>query len=1263
MPTPSLSANVYAAPAGQDVVFEPTDGSGNPLDVTSVASPDDVQTVTFPGIIQAGSFPLSLGGHTTTDIPFTVTQPSEIGTWTIPTVAGNPIKLAYTAPPYDPSPYHSTVLWEIIEGGIVTTSVQADQARINVSPDFTLPNIAGGSGDCSFKVIFPTYTPAGSSLTIRMSFPPGTFRLIADALYVEDLTTSASIVYDDAQSAHFSAVAPDTVYGAGSTGPQYSGTEHIWNFGGQQAGTTVQVNPADVLNALQALPNIGAGNVSVASAPGGVAITFTGTMAAVAQPPITTTTPGVSIAHAPGGNVPVATITPQGGSPGSPIPFNGLGGGLLTVVGGRTWVHYALPTGITIAPTDSVSVTMPANWLFTTAGPLPAGTYAATNIVGGSFLPPVPGTFRPTMSLGYNVMPDTYFSNTLMFSNMAGRMGTQNDYGHVVALDSDGYPTLITNSATSNIVTQPDPNPNGGGKGTLNAPNGLYAFIFDDVNETTPVIFGNNTSFAEVTQYRNLSGPTNRVVVYNIQANQAVQFAPWINWSWVSSSGPDGNGHYACTMKNLRIYPPDPSDPTGMTPWGVTGGGTLTTPPPKFHPDFVRMVQKSKSLRFMKCLSGADNGLADFADFKQVTHLDRSSTQIAAHDFPILSSTAYTGSTVLDDPIYVLVEVTTATPHGLWTGAKLIGVDIGTVTLSDGQVFDSSNGYGVATVLDATHFVWHAFQETTPGLSMVGTNAGGKFSYGKGTALPIEDCVDLCNLVGADCWLNQPASATVACAQAYGQFVGGLLDPALKVRLEHGNECWDFYNFSYAWLRVVNYATYGAQSKDYTTAYADIQGASHNAFRAGLTAAGWTGTLVRTFSTQGGRTDLTTSILTYAKGKYQVDEVAIAPYYNSLQTGNVIPYLGWSKGLCLDILELDALNTNASFTAGTIGAIEGVGLPTMPAIVGYETGPEALVPGLSLDTSGTASGANFPTPTDLYTIQQDIQRDPRFWAVQFRSLQNLQGQQMTLAHDFYVNGPGQWQAYGTYQSYNQGDGTGTAADAANASTPQQMDGSVLAEAGGANHHWMSLVTAASMPTVTPSTASLAVGATLQLSASNFTGNAVTWSSGSGGTATVTTGGLATGTGTGTTTITATGVANPSQTATCLLTVTPAATIPGVPTLAASPASPTSITLAFSDNSGGTPTGYTLQRSPHGASSWATIATPTTSPYTDAGLSPSTTYDYRISATDPAGTSAYSTVATAQTSPNPSNTGGGVPAVATVDLRRIHAFRRIRPSAI
>lgn len=85
-------------------------------------------------------------------------------------------------------------------------------------------------------------------------------------------------------------------------------------------------------------------------------------------------------------------------------------------------------------------------------------------------------------------------------------------------------------------------------------------------------------------------------------------------------------------------------------------------------------------------------------------------------------------------------------------------------------------------------------------------------------------------------------------------------------------------------------------------------------------------------------------------------------------------------------------------------------------------------------------------------------------------------------------------------------------------------------------------------------------------------------------------------------------------------------IPGTPqSLTAASVTSTSVTLTWADPSTGThPYGWILQISPHGAGSWTTV-TPfnfrtTSGTFTVTGLTPSTQYDFRLSAGNPVGTS-------------------------------------------
>jgi chitodextrinase len=97
---------------------------------------------------------------------------------------------------------------------------------------------------------------------------------------------------------------------------------------------------------------------------------------------------------------------------------------------------------------------------------------------------------------------------------------------------------------------------------------------------------------------------------------------------------------------------------------------------------------------------------------------------------------------------------------------------------------------------------------------------------------------------------------------------------------------------------------------------------------------------------------------------------------------------------------------------------------------------------------------------------------------------------------------------------------------------------------------------------------------------------------------------------------------------------PDTTPPSAPTgLTATAASPTQVTLAWTastDNVG--VTGYRVERCQGaGCTNFAQVGTPTATSYSDTGLSPSTTYRYRVRAVDAAGNlSAYSSIATVTT---------------------------------
>src|SRR5438132_13964029 len=112
-----------------------------------------------------------------------------------------------------------------------------------------------------------------------------------------------------------------------------------------------------------------------------------------------------------------------------------------------------------------------------------------------------------------------------------------------------------------------------------------------------------------------------------------------------------------------------------------------------------------------------------------------------------------------------------------------------------------------------------------------------------------------------------------------------------------------------------------------------------------------------------------------------------------------------------------------------------------------------------------------------------------------------------------------------------------------------------------------------------------------------------------------------------------GMSFPSNTA----SATTFAVAPSLPTgLAATAASSSQINLSWAppaDNGGSAITGYKIERSSNGGSTWSTLVAnsgSTATTYSDTGLSHSTSYAYRVSSINSVGTSSPSNIASAIT---------------------------------
>src|SRR5207253_1754111 len=117
------------------------------------------------------------------------------------------------------------------------------------------------------------------------------------------------------------------------------------------------------------------------------------------------------------------------------------------------------------------------------------------------------------------------------------------------------------------------------------------------------------------------------------------------------------------------------------------------------------------------------------------------------------------------------------------------------------------------------------------------------------------------------------------------------------------------------------------------------------------------------------------------------------------------------------------------------------------------------------------------------------------------------------------------------------------------------------------------------------------------------------------------------------TINSIGTSSPSSSA----SATTLAVAPSTPTgLAATTVSASQVNLSWtapSDNGGSAITGYKIERSTNGGSTWSTLVANTGSTattYSDTGLTHTTTYGYRVSAINSVGTGSPSSTASATT---------------------------------
>ena len=1110
-PPPPLRAML--APSGESFAIRPLDGSGNPYayaKVLSIQSGNDEQTFSPSLATTGGSFPLSIDGQTTAPIAFQAHDPGRFALWhDIPVAAGIPHQISLTVDPDLNN--RGDVLVEIIEGNLVLATATLDQYQA-LPGDFTLPNPGnGGVLDGTFRVVVPSYTPSGPSLSVRLSAPLGSDSRgktiwIADALHVKNLASGAVVVHDDGDSAHFAATNFDQAT-AGGYYQYWNGSFHTFLFGGG-AGSTYTIDPAAVQSALEALPSIGAGNVVASIVDGKVKVEAVNGLGAQALPGLTSTNPAMTFAHTSGGSVPTIAITPRGGPPGSPIPLRGL---WIPQQNNLSWAIYPFDGGQTtrFLATDSVSVTIPAGWM-TVAGPggaatpLTPGTYAAENLVGGTMLQPFdPGP--KTMGIGQNFLEESSYAESAVFSNYFARNG-QNltgplrsvdlAHGHVLAWDANGDPTLLNLPTVRYPVIDPESHQDGvGGTGARVAPGGYYTVKFD--GPWIPAdLDGNNTAISEVPIFRRQTGTTDNVQVFDLRPNPSLQSAPSLGFNFQASGPADADGNYPCATKNVRIYPPDPADPTGMTPW--------LNPPTQFTEETLARMATARVIRNMQPQRTDDNSYADFDQIKPASWTDRSGQQYVQRA-QVASVRQYTG-TPLEKPNGVVFQVATVQPHGMFRGLPVNFEGCGTVMFSDPRFAPKLLSSGVpgaiwgghvAAVIDDHTLAVHCFEAyvdsngvenpysgtAVDGVTITNVDmpANGAINGKIGTPWPLETSVDLINTldirtpgIPRRLWQNVSASATDACISAIFAYLAANLRPGIKACAELGNECWNSLYVTNSFMTAQTFQLFGLPG--YHEAYAYYQGRLNRLAQAEFTAAGRGSDFVHLFCGFAGNASDGDSVLKFAANPlsaagapadapYPCDEYAIAPYTANFSPPDAVaPNVTFARsaqmtaGMHLDVLELNVEDHGFSYSADNLAAMR----TYYPAarLVAYEGGWEEFLVGLSLTNSYYFDNDDQPIHV-LYPLQHQVHRHWRMHGITLRQLQQFQDDGFTLFTNFHYTGIGQWQGWSTYEWGRQVDGTGDPAE-----NPDYLDTSALTDSpvksqvGGAITAWNSLVGAA-----------------------------------------------------------------------------------------------------------------------------------------------------------------------------------------------------------
>ena len=457
------------APSGQGILFKFHDAATNPSNVTNVVDNNEQQSIVISGQPAGGAFTLTFGGHTTAPIPAIPSPPYRYFQWnkTLP----GPGHVRPRRQPLHRGQRHPEPVLRGLRRDDPARHRHAEQRLLHQLPagafggppnptpfaDNTSPTpLTTHDGRTLYwyplgaaGVSHPgRYTFASTALHVRVSCDmedPNGPNAGRDGLAIDNLriatTDGATVLRLDASYPPGTLVAPGSSLGTDPTGWQVSDDTHVAvEIAGLGAGVRYLLDPSAVRSALEALPDVGVGNVTATgdgSAMTPVLVTMVGSLGGVTQPLMTASDAAVRVAEvARGGLLP--SIRVNGGSP-IPLPYS--------------WMHYYAGTssmpgvyfGFPQAPPPVTYSGARHGDNTVQGGPWQvgpdnyAGYTANAMVVTGSgtatyyYRPATPGDYRVSFSWA----PDASYSADVVYSVAT------TPYALVTPVASDGTPRTI----------------------------------------------------------------------------------------------------------------------------------------------------------------------------------------------------------------------------------------------------------------------------------------------------------------------------------------------------------------------------------------------------------------------------------------------------------------------------------------------------------------------------------------------------------------------------------------------------------------------------------------------------------------------------------------------------------------------------------------------------------------------------------------------------------------------------------------------------